>query len=520
MVMAFRGEGKSWIADCFALWILLNHPEHTNIIIRSANRDRAAASTHFMFKLIDEIPVLRHLRPRAGQRSSTMAFDVGPAEPMQTPSVFSVGIGGQVTGHRADLIIDDDVEIPNNSETVVQREKLAERIKEAESLLKPETGRIIVLGTPQTEDSIYKGLPDRGFDVRVWPAKYPDRPLRDSYRAAGVTLAPRLEAQLESNPGLAGHPTEPERFGSQYLAEKAVSLGKGNFGLNFMLDPRLADEDQYPLKISDLMFHPLDPKQAPERLVWCGTPEYVLNDLQSMCVGMRGDRIHKALVMPTTEYRPYQGIIMGIDPAGTGKDETAYCVMAHLNGQLFLLDVGGLKGYSTETLVELSEIAKKYQVNRVVVEANFGDGMFSQLLRPVLQGIWKTSIDEVKHSTQKERRIIDTLRPLVQSHRIICDTALVSKDYQSVTDRPVEEQALFRFFYQFTRVTRERGSLKHDDRLDVVAMTAAQWVSQMNMSIDRAIEIQRSKDLDKQLAEFCKAHLGKSPRKPSWIGHV
>lgn len=240
-----------------------------------------------------------------------------------------------------------------------------------------------------------------------------------------------------------------------------------------------------------------------------------------MCVGLSGDRIHKAYITPDTKFRPYQGIIMGIDPAGTGKDETAYCVMGHLNGQLFLLDVGGLQGYSTETLVELSGIAKKYEVNRVVIEANFGDGMFSQLLRPILQSMWKTSIEEIKHSTQKERRIIDTLRPLVQSHRIIVDTGLVSKDYQSVSGRPPEEQAMFRFFYQFTRITRERGSIRHDDWLDVVALTAAQWVSQMNMSVDQAVKRQQVKDLDKQLEAFRKAHLGQTGRaKPNWVGHI
>lgn len=33
-----------------------------------------------------------------------------------------------------------------------------------------------------------------------------------------------------------------------------------------------------------------------------------------------------------------------------------------------------------------------------------------------------------------------------------------------------------RMFYQMTRITKERGALKHDDRLDALAMAVAYWV--------------------------------------------
>ncbi|WP_270994138.1 phage terminase large subunit, partial [Listeria seeligeri] len=99
---------------------------------------------------------------------SNLAFDVGPAQPDQSPSVKSVGINGQLTGSRADTIIADDIEVPKNSMTVVQREKLAELVKEFDAVLKP-GGEIIYLGTPQTEESLYNKLPERGYVIRIWP---------------------------------------------------------------------------------------------------------------------------------------------------------------------------------------------------------------------------------------------------------------------------------------------------------------------------------------------------------------
>jgi len=56
-----------------------------------------------------------------------------------------------------------------------------------------------------------------------------------------------------------------------------------------------------------------------------------------------------------------------------------------LHGVLYLTSVGSLEGgYSETTMARLSNIAKKHDVNYVVIESNFGDGMATQLLKPVM----------------------------------------------------------------------------------------------------------------------------------------
>ena len=149
-IQAFRGVGKSWITGAFVLWTLFNNPEK-KIMIISASKERADNMSIFLQKLIIETPWLKHLQPKSDDaRWSRISFDVN-CSPSQAPSVKSVGITGQLTGSRADLMILDDVEVPGNSMTEMMREKLLQLCTEAESILTPkDDSRIMYLGTPQT----------------------------------------------------------------------------------------------------------------------------------------------------------------------------------------------------------------------------------------------------------------------------------------------------------------------------------------------------------------------------------
>ena len=138
----------------------------------SASKTRADDFSTFTQRLISEMPLLQHLQPRDNQRHSKVSFDVAPARASHAPSVKSMGVTGQLTGSRADLIIADDVESANNSQTQLMRDRLSETVKEFDAIIKPEVGRIIFLGTPQTEMSLYNSLEER-VQTRIWCALYP-----------------------------------------------------------------------------------------------------------------------------------------------------------------------------------------------------------------------------------------------------------------------------------------------------------------------------------------------------------
>jgi hypothetical protein len=387
MIKALRGIGKSWIAAAFVVWALKYRP-HFNILVVSGSKAKADQFTTFALRLIREVPVLQHLIPRDGQRSSMTGFDVAGAPPSQTQSMVSLGVTGQLTGNRADIIIADDVETPNNSDTQAQREKLSERIKEFEDIIKP-GGEIIYLGTPQTEDSIYNRLPGRGYTVKVWPAEYPNATQRERY---GNQLAGDVVEDVEADPALIGHTTEP-RFTDDILMEKKLSQGKARYALQYMLDTSLSDIDRYPLKLSDLVIASVNPEQGPERLLWAKDPELVVKDIPN--VGMEGDLFYRPIPMSNVpQYLPYTGRVMFIDPAGKGADETGYAVVFYLHGMLFLADAGAFKGYSDDTMVGLAEKAKEFQINHIRAEENFGNGMFTRLLLPHLQRIYPVAVED------------------------------------------------------------------------------------------------------------------------------
>lgn len=502
VIEAFRGVGKSWITSAYVCWRLLNDP-NLNFLVVSASKDRSDQFTIFTKRLISELPVLHHLKPRDGQRDSNIAFDVGPAGVSHSPSVKSVGITGQLTGSRADEIIADDVESLNNSLTQFQRDQLSGRIKEFDAIVKP-GGRITYLGTPQTEMSIYNQLGDRGYEIRIWPARIP----KDADKYQG-RLAPYITALIEKGAPV-NQPTDAGRFTTEDLMEREASYGRSGFALQFMLDTSLSDQDKYPLKLSDMIVMPLDPQMAPVKLVWNSSPEYSVSDVPT--VGLSGDRFYRPMWM-ASEMADYTGSVMYIDPSGRGSDETGYAVVKMLHGWLFLVDAGGFTGgYSEETLKKLAVVAKLNNVNLVLTEPNFGDGMFTELFKPVLQKIHRCRLEEADRvSNQKERRIIDTLEPVLNQHRLVVSKELIRKDYESAP------QPQYSLFYQLTRITKDKGALRNDDRLDALEGAVRYWVNHMAKDTEKAHEEYREQLLEKELKKFMESVLGRNPGGDTWM---
>jgi hypothetical protein len=137
-----------------------------------------------------------------------------------------------------------------------------------------------------------------------------------------------------------------------------------------------------------------------------------------------------------------------------------------------------------------------------VVESNFGDGMFSELFKPILHRIHPTTIEEVRHHVQKEKRIVDTLEPIMNQHRLIIDPSVIKEDYKSAQGYPSESVLKYQLIYQMSRITRERGAITHDDRLDALSMAVNYWVEQMAQDADRAIVDRKEELLNQQLSNF------------------
>ena len=504
VIEAFRGVGKSWITSAFVCHQLLLNPQR-NILVVSASKSRADDFSTFTQRLIAEMPLLQHLQPRDNQRHSKVSFDVAPALASHAPSVKSMGITGQLTGSRADLIIADDVESANNSQTQLMRDRLSETVKEFDAIIKPDVGRIIFLGTPQTEMSLYNDLEERGFKTKIWTALYPTK-------AQSIGYGSKLAEIISNVTNLEGKPTDPDRFNEIDLMERLSSYGRSGFNLQFMLDTSMSDANRYPLKLNDLIVVSgcSTWKQAPARIQWAsGQDQIKALDPELPNVGLKGDYYCAPLYM-SEEFTDFEGTIMSIDPSGRGEDKTAYAVLKMLHGTLYLTAIGALEGgYSDETLAKLSHIAKRHDVNYVTIESNFGDGMATALLKPIMAKIHPCEIEEVRHNIQKEKRIIDTLEPIMNTHRLVVDESIIKEDFQLEPDHQL--------FRQMTRITRDKGALRHDDQIDALAIAANAWVERMDR--DQILSYNQHKEdlLHQELEHFMETNIGRKPDKDSWI---
>ena len=486
-VAAFRGLGKSWIAAAFVLWTLWNDIDK-KILVVSASKQRADDFTLFIQKCILEFEWLAHLRPQSDdQRWSRISFDVSGCRPAQSPSVKSVGITGQITGSRGDLIIFDDVEVPANSATDMQREKLLQLVTEGESVLTPKAdSRILFLGTPQTTFTIYRTLRERNYIPMVWPARYPK-----SLIGYEDILAPQLQADIEQKglDTLAWSPTDT-RFSEINLLEREQSMSRSNFMLQFMLDTSLSDSLKFPLKLSDFSVMPLDPGKAPSDVVW-GADKETLLDMPA--VALPGDRWHRP--KSTIDYVPYNQTIIAVDPSGRGKDETVAVVLSQINGFIFIRDMLATQdGYSDKTLRGILTLANRYGASVCLIESNFGDGAIMELMKKHAQEMKVGMMfEEVRATTRKEDRIIDTLEPVLNQHRLIIDQKLIDWDYRSNPEMAPEERLPRMLMYQLTRMCREKGAVKHDDRVDALALGVKYYQDILAISAKEQ-DIQRSRE--------------------------
>lgn len=470
MVKGYRGIGKSYITSAYVLWRLKLNPQ-LKILVLSANKERATAFTTFTKRAIDEWDLLAELRAESNQRNSVVAFDVGPSVNAHAPSVKSVGIFGQMTGSRADIIVLDDIEVPNNSDTQTSRTKLRERSKEIEAVGSPDH-EVVILCTDQSEDSVYRGMHAK-YIPKMWPAKYPKREKLEKY---GDWLADSIYEEVMMDPSVAGTPTDPLRYDEEELAQREAIYGPSGFALQFMLDPSLEDDFKYPLRVKDLIIHPVDKDNGPEGLIWTNLNKHRLDELPNL--SRDGDYFYgPADVMG--DYIPWVGSVMGIDPSGKGKDELSFTIAKGLNGFIHIPVCRGLKGgYEEDNLRHIAEVCEAWGVHLVLVEQNFGQGMFGELLKPYLQRYAPGCGIELRPvNVQKEKRIIQTLEPVMAQHRLVIDPRVIQEDYETGPSHTQDDGISYRLIHQMSHITMERGCLKHDDRLDSMEI-AVSWFTQ------------------------------------------
>lgn len=518
MIQAQRGQAKTTITACYAVWRIIHDPT-TRVLIVSSGSDMATEISNWIIQIIMGMDELECLRPdrSAGDRASVKAFDVHYElkGPEKSPSIACIGITSNMQGKRADVLIADDVESSKNSATEIQRERLRHLTRDFTSICS--SGDIIYLGTPQSVDSIYNGLVSRGFDIRIWPGRYPTAEELSNY---GAHLAPIIREMLTTNPsvqlgggpmGDRGKPTDPALMPEGILTAKEIDQGRAYFQLQHMLDTRLMDAHRFPLKAEKLVFMHVAQKSAPLEIHFQPGNETFIQTPMDWPIA---DSYYRAAGFGT-EFGNFQDTHMYVDPAGGGQngDETAYAVTKFLAGRVFWVDIGGVPGgLDASSLDMLTEVAAKWKPSRIDVEKNFGNGALASVWRPNLLRKHTCHIEDVWESGQKELRIIDVLEPVIGSNRLVVDMSLLDKDMDECRKYPVEQRSSYSVFYQLSRITRDKGALIHDDRLDALAGSVRFWTAHLAQDEFKA----RARAAASRYNDMMKNPLGNGRPVPGW----
>ena len=460
-LQAGRGAGKSVLTACFASWLLLRD-SNTTVMVMSATANKSTEFISMTRRILSLVPYCQHMEPGPNTKDNAFGFNVeNRTSHGQDMSCFAKGVTGQITGSHADWVILDDVEIEKNSETAESRERLLTKVWEIEQIRNPGEGGVRILGTPQTSESIYRKMAD-GYPIHKFPALMPDPSVEGQIENCADYIK-----ELDLEPG---DSTQPERFPLDLLMERKAKVGPKLFSLHYHLDTTLADAERYPLKLADLVVLDLDYEVAPEKVVWASKQV----NKSMPCFGLSGDVIYEPMWI-SQNYQPYVQKVMHIDPSGRGADETSICCSGYLNGYVFIMELLGYDGgYDEGTLKKIVQVAIETDVKLIRFESNWGDAMFGQILLPVMQRMGcKAGIEEYRVTGNKNKRIIDTLEPVMNSHRLIIDRKSIR---QEKTQR------------QLTRITEVRGSLAHDDRVDALAASVSYWEEAMGVNVDKMIE--------------------------------
>ncbi len=519
ILMAFRGAAKTYVCTTNAVYRLRENPLEECLVV-SATDAYAGAITTMAYQMVTKFDWLApDMAPTSDQRSSALSFDVRGARAASKDTSFAArGIFGQITGLRSTLIIGDDLETPNTSETEVKRSQLRTRMGELPGAIIKPGGDILLLGTAQNEQTVYKEYAEeKGFELSMYPITYPipsEDPRKDERTKYGTRLAPLLAKALQDNPLLAGTSTEPTRFDERDILRRKQAWGTTEFQRQFQLWMDAGAENLYPLRMRDIGVMEISPP-LPTKKVMLPAEVFRSTMHDQRARGLQLDtRPGDASVFYPLKIdimQPAEEVLCWIDPSGEGKDETTWSILAGLGGRVFLLHQGADMAGTTEPVLQrIAADCKKWGVQTIKIESNFGQGMMTNLLRPYLTAVdCMASLEDFRIGKQrKELRMVSTLEPIITSHRLWVNRSVWELDFHSVSEYKTVEEAKRRFYrlsYQLTRLTKNKGCLVHDDRADGLAGGVAHFAERLQEALDKTAAKGREAALEEELEKVIAA---------------
>ena len=376
VMLVFRSAGKSTLVGIFCAWLLVHDP-NLRILVLAAEHDLARKMVRNVKRIIERHPLTRHLMPTRADQWAADQFTVRRPLTQRDASLLARGITANVTGSRADVVICDDVEVPNTCNTPGKREQLRERLAEISYILVP-GGLQLYVGTPHSYYSIY--AEDQREESRE------ARPFLDGFARLCIPI-------LDSD----GRSRWPDRFSLEKIEEVRRQTGPAKFESQMMLQPRSIEEVR------------LDPA----RLVrYDAALEYRESNREAV-LSIGGRR----MVSATAWWDPAYG------SPGTGDASVVAAVFVDAEGAYWLHDIRYLShdpsrlqetDEATQLCRQVAAFAEQMRLPAITIETNGLGRFLPALLRRELgaAGMACAVLERFSHAS-KEQRILDAFDPLL-----------------------------------------------------------------------------------------------------------
>lgn len=410
LLMAFRSAGKSTLVGLFCAWLIYRDP-NLRILVLAADFTLAKKMVRNVKRIIERHPLTTHLKPARADQWASDRFTVQRMLELRDPSMMAKGVTSNITGSRADIVICDDVEVPNTCDSAEKRENLRERLAEISYVLTV-GGTQLYVGTPHHYFSIYADIPRKevGEDVVFL----------DGF--ARLSL-PILDEQ--------GNSVWPERYSDADIAQIKRSAGPNKF------------DSQMMLRAVNIM----EGRLNPDLLRYYDAPLEYAKEMNTLFIGQ-----HKIV-----------GASCWWDPAfgKAGGDNSVVAVLfGDEGGNYYLHHIAYLTIDENDDLDEASQqarqvakIAKEFYLPSIAVEIN-GIGRFlPNILRNALvKARAPCRVRDISSSRNKDIRILEGFDAVMAAGRLYV--------HENITKTP---------FIMEMREWRPGKSKGHDDGLDAVA---------------------------------------------------
>jgi hypothetical protein len=300
-----------------------------------------------------------------------------------------------------------------------------------------------------------------------------------------------------------GKPTDPDLLDEDALTKKEIDQGPAYFQLQHMLDTRLADAERYPLKLRNLVVMDLDKAKGPVGFTpGQRRPE---NEVKPLTYAAITNESLYAPELAPDHYEEWEAKAMYIDPAGGGQngDETVAVVVYFLAGRIFVMEMRAFPGgVRDDVYEELTKMCYEWDLKDIQIEQNYGNGAFAQGWRSFVLNVWNKKdlqqyvngsytlpvIQDIWETGQKEIRIADTLEPVMARRELIIDRGVLLYDANSTQRYAAEQRNVYQLLWQIARLTRDKGALRHDDRVDALAGAVRIFVDRMAVDQERRLK--------------------------------